>query len=59
MEIREKFTLVTIEPTNGCNLQCEMCYARDSDRPIGYMDYEKFTQIIDELDSLSAFVSFA
>jgi radical SAM protein with 4Fe4S-binding SPASM domain len=44
--------MVHIEPTNACNLQCEMCPRDQQDRPVGYMEISVYKQLIDELASL-------
>jgi len=40
---------VDIEPTNSCNLQCKMCCSRK--RPRGFMSWNLFKKVVDELDS--------
>ncbi len=45
---------VQIEPASVCNLRCIMCYQSDKSfstkkENMGFMDYELFTKIIDEL----------
>jgi len=37
---------VAIEPTNGCNLDCVMCYSKG--RKEGIMDWQLYKKIIDE-----------
>jgi sulfatase maturation enzyme AslB (radical SAM superfamily) len=39
---------IAIEPTNACNLKCSICYSREGNRPIGFMNMELFREIIDE-----------
>jgi radical SAM protein with 4Fe4S-binding SPASM domain len=41
-----------IEPTNVCNLRCEMCPRDQQDRPVGYMDFSMYTALVDELADL-------
>lgn len=50
-----KLLRVHIEPTNACNLRCKVCY---SQRPVlfpprekGFMDFQLFKKIIDELST--------
>lgn len=38
-----------IEPTNICNLRCQMCPRDEQDRPTGYMDFEIYKGLVDEL----------
>lgn len=42
---------VTLEPTNRCNLRCPECPSGNGEmvRPLGMMDYDAFTTLIDEL----------
>lgn len=42
---------LVIEPTNICNLNCPLCYARSSNKELerGSMSFEDFKKIIDEL----------
>lgn len=42
---------IGIEPTTHCNLRCPECPSglRSFTRPTGMMDYERYTQIIDQL----------
>jgi len=39
---------VIIEPTNHCNMMCQMCLRNVMTRPQGYMDWEVFCKIVDE-----------
>lgn len=38
-----------IEPTNDCNLQCLICPRKKISRPVGYMDFRVYKNIIDQL----------
>ena len=38
-----------IEPTNDCNLSCIMCPRRKITRKIGYMSFELFRKVVDQL----------
>jgi MoaA/NifB/PqqE/SkfB family radical SAM enzyme len=38
---------VAIEPTNDCNMNCNYCYRKE--RKVGYMDFDLFTSLIDQL----------
>ena len=43
-------TVLQIEPTSRCNLQCKVCpVAAGLDRPAGDMDLQMFRRIVDEL----------
>lgn len=44
--------MVHIEPTNVCNLKCEICPRDQQDRPEGYMDFKMYTDLVDELSGL-------
>jgi len=50
-----KLTLVHVEPTNICNLECRMCYSQNSvlrpPRQRGFMEFETYKRIIDELST--------
>ena len=52
---------VSIEPTNACNLRCQICYSQNPEtfkaRNKGYMDWETYKNCIDELSSLDYPVS--
>jgi radical SAM protein with 4Fe4S-binding SPASM domain len=39
---------IQIEPTNACNISCITCGRAKSTRPIGRMDFNLFTKIIDD-----------
>jgi len=44
-----KFPLnVIIEPTNHCNMMCQMCLRNVMTRPKGFMDWDTYQKIIDE-----------
>lgn len=40
---------INIEPTNQCNLRCNMCPRKDLTRPVGDIDMELFEKIADEI----------
>ena len=40
---------ILIESTNFCNLKCMMCPHKDANRKRGYMDFELYKKIIDEI----------
>jgi len=42
-------TSVYIEPTNMCVLECKYCMHEDMVREMGFMKYELFTKIIDDI----------
>uniref|UniRef100_A0A6M3IXE7 Putative radical SAM superfamily protein n=2 Tax=viral metagenome TaxID=1070528 RepID=A0A6M3IXE7_9ZZZZ len=39
---------IIIEPTNNCNMMCEMCLRNVMTRPKGYMDWSVFVKVVDE-----------
>jgi MoaA/NifB/PqqE/SkfB family radical SAM enzyme len=45
-------TNVAIEPTNMCNLDCKMCFARGKSRPLGSMGIYNFATIVNELQMI-------
>jgi radical SAM protein with 4Fe4S-binding SPASM domain len=47
---------LVIEPTNCCNLDCIMCPRGKMTRPQGYMKFELFKKIIDEVEGKVEFV---
>jgi MoaA/NifB/PqqE/SkfB family radical SAM enzyme len=53
--ITPRLLSVHIEPTNGCNLKCALCYSQNpqlfKQRKRGFMDMGLFTKIIDEIIS--------
>lgn len=44
-------SVVNLELTNDCNLSCNMCPRNKMTREIGYMDFDLYKRIIDELPS--------
>lgn len=52
--------LVMIEPTNYCNLQCPLCPSGNGTmkRPRGYMEFQLFKKIIDEIQKTTAIIIF-
>ena len=42
------FKHLIVEPTNRCNLACPFCSRKKLTRPIGDMDWDTYTKIIDE-----------
>jgi radical SAM protein with 4Fe4S-binding SPASM domain len=42
-------TRINIEPTNKCNLRCNMCPRKDLTRPVGEMDMELFEKLAQEI----------
>ena len=42
-------TVFYVEPTNDCNLSCIMCPCRKSRKPVGYMSFELFRDVVDQL----------
>lgn len=40
--------IINIETTNACNLNCVMCPRKQSNRKIGFIDFELFKKIVDE-----------
>jgi radical SAM protein with 4Fe4S-binding SPASM domain len=47
---------LVIESTNCCNLNCIMCPRNDMTRPQGYMDFDLFKKIIDEVEGKVEFI---
>lgn len=52
MLVTPKLRNVSVELTNSCNLSCQMCYSRN--RPKGFMDFELFKRIIQELNTIQS-----
>jgi len=50
--VRGYAPMVHIEPTNVCNLRCEICPRDQQDRPQGYMDFNLYKGLINELSIL-------
>lgn len=46
---------VIIEPTNHCNMVCQMCLRGVMTRPEGYIEWETFRKIVDESSSHNTF----
>ena len=44
--------MVHIEPTNVCNLNCEICPHGSQDRAEGFMDFNMYKALVDELETL-------
>ena len=44
-------TVFYIEPTNDCNLNCVMCPRKKSRKKVGYMSFELFSDVVDQLSS--------
>jgi len=42
-------TVFYVEPTNDCNLSCIMCPRRKSRKAVGYMSFELFRDVVDQL----------
>jgi len=50
MVLKEKFPKsIIIEPTDACNLKCVYCPRRFMKEPVGFMDFDMFKNIIDEI----------
>jgi radical SAM protein with 4Fe4S-binding SPASM domain len=43
---------VAIEPTDECNLNCKMCFARGKSRELGRMGLDNFLMIVNELKTI-------
>ena len=56
-----KIYSVAIEPTNSCNLHCKMCYSQRPSlhhpREKGYMNFNLYKRIIDELSGLNRIIN--
>jgi len=44
-----KLELVNIELTNACNLHCRMCLRDPTSRPIGYMSFDLYKSLVNQL----------
>jgi len=42
-------TMFYIEPTNDCNLNCVMCARNKSKKEVGYMSFDLFRDVVDQL----------
>jgi sulfatase maturation enzyme AslB (radical SAM superfamily) len=42
-------TMFYIEPTNDCNLSCIMCPRKTSRKTVGYMSFDLFRNVVDQL----------
>lgn len=42
-------TVFYIEPTNDCNLSCIMCPRKKSRKEVGYMSFDLFRHVVDQL----------
>ncbi len=42
-------TMFYIEPTNDCNLSCIMCPRKTSRKAVGYMSFDLFRDVVDQL----------
>jgi radical SAM protein with 4Fe4S-binding SPASM domain len=56
LPVRNNPEVFAIEPTNYCNLRCSMCPRKLMKRKIGYMDFELFKKIIDEVKEYNSYV---
>ena len=43
---------ISIEPTNHCSLRCNMCPHADQTREKGYMDWDLYCKIIDDIKAI-------
>ena len=41
--------LIQIEPANVCNLRCPLCHVVTDDKPGGFLSYENYKKIIDDV----------
>jgi len=39
-----------VEPTNACNLNCQICMRRNLERPISFLSFDNFKKILDSGD---------
>ena len=46
---------VDIEATNACQLKCPMCFTRVTGPPKGFIDFDLFTRLTDEMAARGAF----
>lgn len=49
---------VTVEPTNLCNLHCEFCSWDKLKRPKGFLSYERFCYLIEQIPTLKRIALF-
>jgi len=47
-----------VEPTNVCNLRCEMCIQDEMTRTNGYMEFDLIKKIIDEVSVFNPYFDF-
>lgn len=57
--LREFPIIIDIEATNHCNLNCNFCARQIMKRPKGYMKFDLYKKIIDEIAKYSAAVKFS
>ena len=50
--VKNQPTMIQIEPTLNCNLQCEMCIRSHLKQKNGHLTFEKFKQIVDQFPYL-------
>lgn len=52
--------VVSVEPTNACNMRCPMCPTGLGvlKRPKGVMDFDRFTKLVDELARTTLIMTF-
>ncbi|MBL7196736.1 MAG: radical SAM protein [Candidatus Omnitrophica bacterium] len=51
--------LVDVEPTNHCNLRCTFCATQIMKRQKGFMDFNLYKQIVDEIAKNNAALKFS
>ena len=51
-------TLIQIEPTNNCNLRCPLCHVVTDNKPRGFLEFERFSHIMDEIGDYLLFLHF-
>jgi radical SAM protein with 4Fe4S-binding SPASM domain len=56
LPVKNKPEVFAIELTNYCNLRCSMCPRRLMKRAIGYMDFELFKKVVDEVKEYNSYV---
>jgi radical SAM protein with 4Fe4S-binding SPASM domain len=46
---------VDLEATNACQLMCPMCFTRVTGTPTGFMDWDLYVKLVDEIAAAGAF----
>ncbi|OGL43404.1 MAG: hypothetical protein A2042_07440 [Candidatus Schekmanbacteria bacterium GWA2_38_11] len=49
IELKSLPYVLNLEPNNTCNLKCPLCWVPNPIKPKGYMSFENFKKVIDEI----------